>query len=229
VADPHHRLIAARTAIKEAKKPKDPKVAEIIAACTKSKTAKPELVCALKKILDPYQRAVMDALCLGRATDEEIHDATEVPLKVIAAYQEYFFDQSVFDDGLERISWVRAQANYINPEELQLLQCVITAGVAYLTWLLTGRGKFSPAQVLRHSMNDAMFRGMAHRGAPVNSDVAKEAHQWIRTAERLAKSLHIIDPEDQQEAEKQLRIALTYDDTTGNEESTGISPDKILH
>ena len=70
---------------------------------------------------------------------------------------------------------------------------------------------------------------MAHRGAPVNSDVAKEAHQWIRTAERLAKTLHAIDPEDQQEAEKQLRIALSYDDTTVNEETVGIAPDKILH
>jgi hypothetical protein len=227
--DPHHRLIAAQKAIKAGKKPKDPKVAAIIAAFTKNKSAQPALVRAVAKFLDPYQRAVMDALCLGRASVEEIHDATEIPHDVIAAYQDYLFDQTVFDDGLERVSWVRGQQEYIAQDELQLLQCVLTVGVKYLTWLLTGRGKFSPAEVLRHSMNDAMFRGMAHRGAPVNSDVAKEAHQWIRTAERLAKTLHAIDPEDQQEAEKQLRIALSYDDTTVNEETVGISPDKILH
>jgi hypothetical protein len=229
VADPHHRLIAAQKAVKNGQKSKDPKVTAIIAAFTKSKSAKPELVYAVKKFIDPYQRAVMDALCLGRASIEDIHEATEIPHAVITAYQEYIFDQDVFDDGLDRVAWVRAQQDYIAQDELQLLQCVLTVGVKYLTWLLTGRGKFSPAQVLRHSMNDAMFRGMAHRGAPVNSDVAKEAHQWIRTAERLAKTLHAIDPEDQQEAEKQLRIALSYDDTTGNEETTGIAPDKILH
>ena len=227
--DPHHRLIAAQKAVKSGEKPKDVKIAAIIAAFTKSKNAKPELIRAVEKFLDPYQRAVMDALCLGRASVEEIHEATEVPHEVIVAYQEYLFDQDVFKDGLERISWVRAQQKYIAQDELQLLQCVLTVGVKYLTWLLTGRGKFSPAEVLRHSMNDAMFRGMAHRGAPVNSEVAKEAHQWIRTAERLAKTLHTIDPEDQQEAEKQLRIALEYDDATVNEDTAGISPDKILH
>jgi len=177
VADPHHRLIAAQKAVKNGVKSKDPKVTAIIAAFTQSKSAKKELVYALKKFLDPYQRAVMDALCLGRASVEEIHEATEIPHDVIVTYQEYFFDQNVFDDGLDRVAWVRAQQEYIAPHELQLLQCVLTVGVKYLTWLLTGRGKFSPAQVLRHSMNDAMFRGMAHRGAPVDSTVAKEAHQ----------------------------------------------------
>lgn len=229
MADPHHRLIAAQKAVKNGVKSKDPKVTAIIAAFMQSKNAKKDLIYAVKKFLDPYQRAIMDALCLGRASVEEIHDATEIPHDAIAAYQEYIFDQEVFDDGLDRVAWVRAQQDYIAADELQLLQCVMTVGVKYLTWLLTGRGKFSPAEVLRHSMNDAMFRGMAHRGAPVNSDIAKEAHQWIRTAERLAKTLHAIDPEDQQEAEKQLRIALTYDDTTVNEESSGIQPDKILH
>ena len=229
MADPHHRLIAAQKALSKGEKPRDPKIADIILAFTKSKNAKPELVYAIAKFLDPYQRAVMDALCLGRATIEDIHEATEIPLKAAAAYQDYIFDQSVFDDGLDRITWVRGLQQHLEPDELQLLQAAITVGVRYLTWLLTGRGKFTPSEVLRHSMNDAMFRGLAHRNAQVNSDVAKEAHQWIRTAERLAKTLHAIDPQDEEEAAKQLRIALTYDDTTVNEETSGIMPDQIVH
>lgn len=229
MADPHHRLIAAQKSLAKGEKPRDPKVADIILAFTKNKNAKPELVYAVAKFLEPYQRAVMDALCLGRATLEEIHEATEIPLNAVAAYQDYIFDQSVFNDGLDRVTWVRSLQQHVAPDELQLMQAAITVGAKYLVWLLTGRGKFTPSEVLRHSMNDAMFRGLAHRGAPVNSDVAKEAHQWIRTAERLAKTLHSIDPQDTEEAEKQLRIALTYDDTTVNEETSGIMPDQIFH
>lgn len=227
--DPHHRIIAAQRAIEEGKKPKDSKVADIIAALQRGKNAKPALVYALNKFLDPYQRAVLDAFCVGRASVEEIHEATEIPFEAISAYMEYIFDSSVFDDGLERISWVRNLQKYIAHDELQLLQAALTVGVKYLTWLLTGRGKFSPAEVLRHTMNDAMMRGMAHRGAPLDSAVAKEAHQWIRTAERLARAVNQIDPQDAEEAEKQLRIALSYEDDTVNEETSGIEPGNILH
>lgn len=227
--DPHHRVIAAQKAIEEGTKPSDSKVADLILAFTKGKNAKTELIYATQKFLDSYQRAVLDALSLGRASVEEIHEATEMPLKVIVAYQTYLFDQTVFDDGLDRITWVRGLQKYIASDELQLLQAALTVGPQYLIWLLTGRGQFSPAEVIRHSMNDAMFRSLAHRNASLDSSVAKEALQWIRTAERLAKTLHAIDPQDKVEAEKQLRIALSYDDTTINEETSGISPDNILH
>jgi hypothetical protein len=229
VKDPHHRIIAAQQAIEQGKKPKDAKVADIILAFTSGKGAKEDLIYAVSIFLESYQRAVLDALCLGRATTEEIFDATEIPHKVVVAYQDYFFDQDVFKNNLDRITWVRGLQDYLVPDELQLLQAAITVGPRYLVWLLTGRGKFTPTEVLRFSMNDAMFRGFAHRNAPLDSAVAQEAHRWIRTAERLAKTLHGIDPQDQEEAAKQLRIALTYDDTTVNAETSGISPDQILH
>ena len=227
--DPHHRIIAAQKAIEKGEKPGDPKVAAIILALTRGKNANKDLIYALNKFLHPYQRAVLDALCLGRASVEEIHEATEMPHGAITTYQEYLFDQTAFDDMLDRVTWVRSIQQHIAPDEVQLLQCVLTVGVRYLIWLLTGRGRFSPAEVLRHTMNDAMMRGMAHRNAPLDSAVAKEAHQWIRTAERLARAVHAIDPQDAQEAEKQLRIALSYEDTTVNQDTSGIAPDKILH
>lgn len=227
--DPHHRVIDAHKAIEKASKPKDAKIADLVLAFTKDKKAKPELIYAVDLFVDAYQRTVMDALVLGHATTEEIQEATGIPLNVIAAYQTYIFDSDVFRNELDRISWVRGLSKHVSADELKLLQAALTVGAKYLIWLITGRGSFTPVDVIRHSMNDAMFRGMAHRSAPINSDIAKEALLWIRTAERLAKTLQALDPQDIAEAEKQLRIALMYDETTVNEETSGITPENILH
>lgn len=229
MTDPHHRLIAAKKAIQDGKDSGDPKVRDIILAFSKDKNAKPELIYAIKKFLEPYQRAIMDALCLSRASIEEINEATEIPHNVIVAYQDYLFDSAVFDDNLDRLTWVRSIQQYLGKDEAQLLQAALTVGTRYLIWLLTGRGKFSPSEILRHSMNDAWCRGLAHRNVPIDSSIAKEALQWVRIAERLAKSLHAIDPDDAREAEKQLRMALSYEDNTVNEETSGLNPDQILH
>jgi hypothetical protein len=229
VPDPHHRIIAAKKAIQAGEEPEDAKVRDIILVFTKHKDAKPELTYAIDVFLEPYQRTVMDALLLGRGSIEDIHEGTEIPHNVIAAYSDYLFDQTVFRNNLDRITWVQDNEKYLDQRQLQLLQSALTVGAQYLIWMITGRGKFSPAEVLRHTMNDAMFRGMAHRNAPLDSPVAKEALQWIRIAHNLAKSLHQIDPEDAKEAEKQLRMALTYEDTTVNAQTSGLSPEDILH
>ena len=226
---PHHRVIAAQKAITDGKEATDPKVRELIAALTKDPKAKPAVQYALKKFLVPYQRTVLDALCLGGATVEEIHEATEMPLAAIAAYKEYIFDNTVFDDRLDRVSWVESIQSYLKPSEAQVLMAVMTVGVNYLIWYLTGRGKYTPAEVLRYSMNDAMMRSLSHRMAPLDSPTCKEAHNWARTAERLAKSVHLVDPQDNAEAQKALYIALNHRDDTGNEETTGIDPASILH
>jgi hypothetical protein len=222
-------LIAAQKAIQKGEEATDPKVRELMAALSNDKDVKPAIAYALRKFLVPYQRTVLDALHLGNATPDEIHEATEMPYEAIAAYGEYIFDRTVFEDRLDRKTWVESMISYLQPNEAQILMVVMTIGVNYLVWYLTGRGKFTPAEVLRFTMNDAMFRSFAHRMAPLDSAVSKEAHNWARTAERVAKSLHQVDPQDNEEARKQLYIALSHRDETGNAQTTGIPAEKILH
>jgi hypothetical protein len=229
MSDPHHRLIAAQRAIKSGQEATDPKVRELIAALTNEDSAKPAVKYALRKFLIPYQRAVLDALFLGGATPDEIFQATEMPKDAIQAYGDYIFDNSVFDDRLDRVTWVESQQDYCTPAQLQILMAAMSVGPKYLVWMLTGRGNYSPAEVLRILMNDSTQRSLAHRLAPLDSNVAKEAHVWARTAERLAKTVSQVDPQDEEEARKQLYIALSHRDDTGNAETTGIPPEKILH
>lgn len=228
--DPHHRITAAQKALKSGKEITDTKIRELAAALKNAKNAKPALKYALSKFLVPYERTVMDALFLGGATPDEVFEATEIPPDAIQAYGDYIFDRTVFRDRLERITWVKQMTEVIKPSEAQILMTVMSVGVRYLVWYLTGRGKYTPAEVLRFSMNDAFMRGMgASRVAPLDSEAGREAHNWIRTAERLAKTVHQVDPQENEEAQKQLLIALNHRDDTGNEQTTGIPAEKILH
>jgi hypothetical protein len=229
ITDPHHRIIAAKKCLMDSQEPANSLVGDLVLALTQDDKADPNLVRAVHKFLDPYQRAVLDAFCISGANAKEISDATEIPMPVIAAYQRYVYDMEALQDKLERTTWVRSISRHFEQDAVRLLQAAVTVGKGYLVWMLTGRGSLTPADVLRYSMNDAAMRGQAHKNAPLDSAVAKEAHQWIRTAERLAKALHAIDPQDAIEAHKQLQIALVYDDETVNEETSGIAPDQIVH
>jgi hypothetical protein len=228
VSDPHHRLIAAQKAIKSGQEATDPKVREMIDALSGESTNEP-LKYALRLFLKPYHRTVLDALCISKATPDEMFQATEIPPEVLATYQTYIFDNDVFENRLDRVSWVESMQDYCTPAQIQILMAAMTVGPRYLVWFLTGRGNYTPSEVLRMMMNDATFRSLGHRMAPLDSNIAKEAHNWARTAERLAKTVHQVDPQDNEEARKQLYIALSHRDDTGNAQTTGIQPEKILH
>lgn len=227
--NPHHHLTTAQEAISDGKKKHaDPKI-DLLMRGLRGEKVPEELAYALDKFRMSYQRTVLNALFIGGATTEQIHQATEIPFKAIAAYGEYIFDITVFRDLLERRSWVVSMQGHLTVEEGKILMAALTTGVRYLIWMLSGRGSYTPAEVLRQTMNDAQFRSLAHRSATINSDVSKEAHQWARTAERLARSVNAVDPQDNEEARKQLFIALNHEDDTVDEESSGIPKADILH
>ena len=226
---PHHLFLAAQESISSGKKSKDARVREIIAALNEDKGYKKELAYALSKFMSSYQRTILNAFFLGEAPLQTMHEVTGVPLDAVTAYKNYLFDDAVFRDKLDRISWVEEQVSYQSAEEVSVLKTAMAVGTKYLAWTLTGEGNFTPAEVLRNVMNDAMFRSLAHRVAPLNSEIAKEAHNWAKTAERAAKTVHLVDPKDEEEARKALYIALKHEDTTFNENTMDVSPDQILH
>jgi hypothetical protein len=227
--DPHHRLFAAQRAIKSGREVTDPKVRELVAALTNEDGVSERLKYVVRLFLKPYHRTVLNALCLSGATPDEMFQATEIPPGILAAYQEYIFDTSVFENRLDRVNWVEDQKDYCTPAQLQTLVSAMTVGPKYLVWMLTGRGSYTPSEVLRILMNDATLRSLGHRSAPLDSNLAKEAHTWARTAERLAKTVSQVDPQDEEEARKQLYIALSHHDETVNEQTSGIAPENILH
>lgn len=227
--DPTHYMASAMRAIAADKEPSDTRVRELVAAIQNKRGAKASLKYALRKYNSPYQRAVMDALLFGEADYQVIQKATGIPLDAIEAYNTYLFDDTVFEDRLDKIAWVKEKQQTTPEEQHQLLTVVMSVGVDYLVWYLTGEGTISPVRVLQRGMVDATYRSLAHRLAPLNSDTAKHAQSWMKAAAQMAKETHAIAPQDTDDARQQLAIALRHRDETTNVEQSGIMPDEILH
>lgn len=227
--DPHHRAAAAVAAAKSGGVPKDVKTREILAVI-QGKSTNTDLCYAWRKFTSDKARAILDSYMLAGADYDEVRRATDIPIPALMAYGEYLFDASVFLDRLDRVEYVESVENYIDPASARYLRAAITSGPEYITWLLTGTSHHQPKDVLHHTMVDSMFRGQEHRGASVTSDVACKAQQWAKLAQKSASDLQRLDPQDDQDALQELRLALEYEDDTINQHTLGApKPEDILH
>ena len=107
----------------------------------------------------------------------------------------------------------------------------MTYGPEYLVWMLNGDPSHTPKDIMTSVMVDALYRGRAHRNAPITSPIAKESRAWMSLAGSTAINAHRLDPSgDADDALRDLKLALSYDDETTNEETPGApAPSDILH
>lgn len=230
--DPHFRVNAALAVIDHNKKTVDPKVATIVKAIL-GEPVTDEIKYAWEQYAQENIRIILDALFLGGATLSLIQQVTDIPINVLQAYCDYFFDITIFRNRLERYNYVSMMRDHIPPREAMLLETVITGGPEVLIWLLSpGRKtlKHAPTEVLETMMTENMYKAISTRTAPLASPVARMGLECSRTAIQAASNLQKLNPTDDVDALAELKLALTYQDKSVNSAMLGApKPEDILH
>lgn len=233
MVDPHFRIHAALAAINDKRAANDPKIALIIKAIKGQKDVPDEVRYAWEQYDQENIRIILDALLLGGAPFSLIHQATEVPVDVLQAYCDYFFDASVFRNRLERYNYVNMMRNHVPPQEAMMLETVITGGPEVLIWLLSpGKKtmKHAPIDVLEVMMTENMYKALSGRTAPLTSLTAKVALECSKTAIQAAANLQKLNPTDDVDALAELKLALTHQDSSISVNTVGAPrPEDILH
>lgn len=224
---PRHRWEAVRDAFNAATPPADDRAAELHAALRHSPTADENVAYALDLFRTESHRSVVDAFLLAGTTPDIISNVLSIPVSVLKEYEYFFFDLSAFRNRLEKISY----ASEYDGDKLarELVKTGVMVGPNYLIWTYGGTEDVDTRQVVRHTMVDAYFRGMAHKGNSLTSGVTRESQKWWGTAIRNAEILEKMDPRTSKQAHEELRIALDGVDETTSVENSPVPLEDILH
>jgi hypothetical protein len=232
MSNPYHIIDTALRCLREEMTSDDEDVKRLLRVIKGKTTLKKDadLAYAWSKYQGSLTRTILNAFLLAGATYDIIREATGIPMPVLQEYQKHFFDVNVFRDKMDRIEFVEQECQHIAPQESQFLRAAIQSGPDYVVWLLNGRPKCAPREVIEHHMMEGYFRSQAHRGTEITSEVARQAHRWGQTSHRAAADLQRLDPRDDEDALAELHLRLKYDDDTVTQETEGVpAPDKILH
>jgi len=172
-------------------------------------------------------RGVVDAFSLAAVPLSVVSRVLAIPVEVLTAYQYLFFDVTTFRNRLEKISFASSYEGSSYSKEL--LRTGVMVGGDYLMWMYGGQDEIDTRQVIRHTMTDSYYRGMAHKGNSITSQVTKEAQKWWGTAIKNAEVLERIDPRATRQAYEELRIALDGVDETTSVEKSPVAIEDILH
>lgn len=224
---PQHRFESVRAAVKKETPPENPVEKSLYCVLKGLPDADPDVVYANELFVNEEHRAILDAFFLSGAPLETTSRVLNIPPRVLAAYQFLFFDVDTFRNRLEKISYAaECEASAYAKE---LLRTGVMVGAEYLIWTYGGRGDIDTRQVVRHTMIDSFFRGMAHKGNSLTSGVTKESQKWWATAIRNAEILERIDPRASKQAYEELRIALEGADQTLPADKAPVPLEDILH
>lgn len=223
---PHHRLLAVKAAVRRQRPlaEDDTSVRALFDRITTGRTTNAAVTRAAEIYESAYQRQVMQAWIVARATDAEIEKTLRIPPLVSEVYRHLFFDLAVFRDELELLDWVQSYDGDMLGRTL--LQQAIVSGVPGLQWQFGRAGdlKLDPKAVVNQAMVDAHFRSRAGRLSGVASKEAVAAHGYSKTALMAASTLK----ENETNLLQELLIKLQHADRT-----TPITaeerPDDILH
>jgi hypothetical protein len=189
----------------------------------------------LKEVSEAYDiyaivehRAVVDAFLLARVPPAVIAKVLEIDEPIVSAYGYLFMDRSVFRNKLELRSY--AENYQASAYGRELIKAGVAVGPDYLLWTFGGNDvEVDTRYVVRRTMIDSFFRGMAHKGNALTSGVAKESQKWWSTAIRNAEILEKMDPRTTRDAIEELRIALEGKDHTYTTEQSPVPVEEILH
>jgi hypothetical protein len=224
---PRHRFEAVLAASRAGVAPVGELELALYGLMTKTGTTDEWAEYAYDLYLDAHHRAVLDAFILAGAEPGTVAKVLGIPPLALLAYQYLFFDVSTFRNRLEKISYA---SNYTGDSfAAELLKTGVMVGPDYLLWTYGGADSVETRDVVRHTMIDAFFRGMSHKGNSLTSGVAKESQKWWATAIRNAEILEKMDPQASKQAYEELRIALEGADDTTPVEKSPVPLEDILH
>lgn len=225
---PRHRFEAVLSLVKTSAPPPEGELEQALFSLIKGTGASTATVeYAYDLYLDIQHRPVLDAFVLADADRPIVSKVLNIPLSVLMAYEYLFFDLKAFRNRLEKISYASSYDG--DAYAAELLKTGIMVGGDYLLWTYGGRENLNTRDVVRHTMIDAFFRGMSHKGNSLTSGVSKEAQKWWATAIKNAEILEKLDPQAAKQAYEELRIALEGVDETIPVEKAPVSLDDILH
>jgi hypothetical protein len=226
---PDHRARAVMAALEEGTPPTgDVLSAELFALLSDAGAVSVNVQYAHDLYADEEHRAIVDAFLLTRTPFSEIGRLLSIDVPVLEVYAHLYMDISVFRNRLEIISFA---ARYVgSPYGQELVKTAVTVGVDYLRWAYGGGSEqLDPREIIKRTMVDSYFRGMAHKGNALTTNVAKEAHKWWQTAVKNAELSERLNPSTGRLAIEELRIALTQNDETTTVEQFDVPASDILH
>jgi hypothetical protein len=173
-------------------------------------------------------RAILDAFLLTRCALSEVVAVLEIDIPVIETYMHLYMDTSVFRNKLEVISYAAHYEGSAYSKEL--VKTAVQVGPEYLHWAYgKPRDDIDPRTIIRRTMLDSYFRGMAHKGNGLTTGVTKEAHKWWATAIKNAELTERMNPTTAKQALDELRIALGQQDETVAADAFEVPLSDILH
>lgn len=226
---PDHRFQAVMAALNEGGTAlADPLSAELLSLLDNSGPASDAVQYANDLYVDEEHRAIIDAFLLTRCSLAEVAALLSIDAQVLQTYGHLFMDMTVFRNRLEIISFA---ARYDGtPYGKELVKTAVMVGVEYLRWTYGDlKQEFDPRDIIRRTMVDSYFRGMAHKGNALTTNVAKEAHKWWQTAVKNAELSERLNPSTGRQAIEELRIALTKKDETVSADKFVVPASEILH
>jgi len=174
---------------------------------------------------DPEIRHVINAAILGKASDEQISEATEVSAECLPTYRRLFFDRSVFPYTPDIIRYV----NTIPSPTKDLYTTAINQGPEYLLnrFRVGTRAPIDPKKTVDSIRSDSTERFLSHRGLDITSPRAKEALRWGELALKAA-AVNLNKNDDPSVSASELRFALRVVNRTMTPEESGIKPTEVL-
>lgn len=234
IKDPHFRVYDALDAIRDGTTPSDVNTQIIMKAINNDPNIDPNLHKAYCLFDNERKRTIVDAFFITGALYDAIHRVTDIDIKILQLYHQYFIDLTVFEDRLDAHDYVQYISRFIDPQNAAILQTAMLNGPTQLQWLygrnMKERPKYTPLIVLENMMLENMHKARAARHLPLTSPGTKVGLECSKQAIQAAINLQRLNPMDDQDALADLKLALTHEDKSINAETEGApDPDEILH
>jgi len=224
---PRHRYFTTRDlVVNGSPAPSDAVMAQLFELLS-GRPSTPDTQYAWELFKEEEHRPTLDAFLLAKVPFDLIEKTLGVAQPALTIYAHLFMDCAVIRNRLEALSFASSYEGPVHGRDL--LRTVMSVGMEYLLWAHGGNVDLDPRSVVRRTMTDAYFRGLAHRGNAVTTATAKEAQKWWHMAIRNAELLEKIDPRATRAAYEELRIALEAKDETLAVDKGPVSVDEMLH
>jgi len=221
---PNHRYLTVKAAIDDGKKaPADGLMGELYALLT-GKKASGVVEHANDIYIHDFKRETLESLLLAGATPKEIEQTVDVNAGIVKAYQALFFDPTVFDNMLDRIQYSGEYTKSRYGQDMKKL--AVNLGKEVLKVRLSqGNYAVSPDVAKSTIRATAYMMAQLAKANPIDSSISREAQRWAQICLKASADEKDIRTDDA----SSLRMELEKYDVSETEESSGISPDEILH
>lgn len=187
-----------------------------------------EVVRARDIYAHPYKREVIEAFLLVDVSPEEIYTLLKVPINVTKTYAHLFFDTSAFEDELDRLDYAHTYDRDLYGKSLK--EFAVDLGPESLK-IRMARGTYYVKNIDVHSgiRSTAYLMGQMAKVNPLDSQVAKESLRWAQLGLKAATTEEESEKDQEARGINQILVALQAKDETLSPETSGISPEEILH